>query len=83
MLDDPQYIRDELISHCSVRQYDWMDNSTVQRQIEILASKKYKTGGSEKVWSVVEKMDATELRLYLKDLISDNIKVGIEILKKK
>ena len=60
-----------------------MDNSTVQRQIEILASKKYKTGGSEKVWSVVEKMDATELRLYLKDLISDNIKVGIEILKKK
>ena len=27
-------------------------------------------------------MDATELRHYLRDLISDNVKVGIEILKK-
>lgn len=47
-----------------------------------MAERKYKTGGSEKVWMVVERMDATELRQYLRDLISDNVKVGIEILKK-
>lgn len=83
MLDDAQAIRDYLIAHVTVRPYDWMDNSTVQNQIRMLAEKKYKTGGSEKVWAVVEKMDATELRHYLRDLISDNVKVGIEILKNK
>lgn len=83
MLDDVQMIRDYLIAHVTVRPYDWMDNSTVQNQIRMLAEKKYKTGGSDKVWAVVEKMDATELRRYLKDLISDNVKVGIEILKNK
>lgn len=83
MLDDAQMIRDYLIAHVTVRPYDWIDNSTVQNQIRMLAEKKYKTGGSDKVWAVVEKMDATELRRYLKDLISDNVKVGIEILKNK
>ena len=83
MLDDAQTVREYLVAHVTVRQYDWMDNSTVQNQIRMLAEKKYKTGGSEKVWSVVEKMDATELRHYLRDLISDNVKVGIEILKNK
>ena len=83
MLDDAQAIRDYLIAHVTVRPYDWMDNSTVQNQIGLLAEKKYKTGGSEKVWAIVEKMDATELRHYLRDLISDNVKVGIEILKNK
>ena len=81
MLDDAQAIREYLVAHVTVRQYDWMDNSTVQNQIRMLAEKKYKTGGSEKVWAVVEKMDATELRHYLRNLISDNVKVGIEILK--
>ena len=83
MLDDVQMIREHLITHVAVRPYDWMDNSTVQNQISVLAEKKYKTGGSDKVWAVVEKMDATELRRYLRDLISDNVKVGIEILKNK
>ncbi|MDM8248002.1 hypothetical protein QUW49_05045 [Lacrimispora saccharolytica] len=83
MLDDAQTVREYLVAHVTVHQYDWMDNSTVQNQIRMLAEKKYKTGGSEKVWSVVEKMDATELRRYLKDLITDNVKVGIEILKNK
>ena len=83
MLDDAQVVREYLIAHVTVRPYDWMDNSTVQNQIRMLAEKKYKTGGSEKVWAVVEKMDATELRHYLRDLISDNVKVGIEILKNK
>ena len=32
---------------------------------------------------LIAAMDATELRHYLRDLISDNVKVGIEILKNK
>lgn len=81
MLEDPRMIREYLVDHVTVRPYDWMDNSIVKNQIRILAEKKYKTGGSEKVWAVVEKMGETELRRYLRDLISDNVNVGIEILK--
>lgn len=83
MLDDAHSIRSYLVDHLTVRPYDWMDNSTVQGQLKTLAEKKYKTGGSEKVWAVVEQMNEDELRRYLKDLISDNVKVGIEILKSK
>lgn len=83
MVDEVQTIRDYLVDHVTVHQYDWMDNSVVQNQIKMLAEKKYKTGGSEKVWSIVEKMDEVELRHYLRDLITDNVKVGIEILKNK
>ena len=83
MLEDAQTVREYLVDHVTVRQYDWIDNSTVQNQIRKLAEKKYKTGGSETVWSVVEKMDATELRRYLRDLILDNVNVGIEILKNR
>lgn len=83
MLDDPQTIRTYLADHITVRPYDWMDNSTVKSKLKVLAEKKYKTGGSEQVWAVVERMDATELRRYLRDLISDNVNVGIEILKNK
>lgn len=83
MVNDVQAIRNYLLDHVTVRPYDWMDNSTVQAKIKMLAEKEYVTGGSDKVWAIVEKMDATELRCYLKNLISDNVKVGIEILKNK
>lgn len=65
-----------------VRMIGWI-TQLYRIKFRMLAEKKYKTGGSEKVWAVVEKMDATELRHYLRDLISDNVKVGIEILKNK
>lgn len=83
MLDDVQTVREYLLDHITVRPYEWMDNSTVQNQIIKLAEQKYETGGSDKVWEVVENMDAAELRNYLKDLISDNVRVGIEILKNR
>lgn len=83
MLDNPQDIRKELHSRCPVRPYAWMDNSTVQKQIEILANQKYKEKESKKVWDMFEEMDAIELRRYLKVLVADNVRVGIEILKNK
>ena len=31
--------------------------------------------------AIIDKMDATELRRYLNELIADNLTVGMEILK--
>ena len=83
LLKDPQAIRDYLTSHSTERPFYWMDNSAIQNQIRACADKQYKTGGYERAWSVIDQMDPGALREYLKDLISDNVKVGIEILKSK
>ncbi len=83
LLKDPQKIREYLSSHASTRAYDWMDNSAIQNQLKTMADKQYKTGGYEQAWSVIDQMDSEELRRYLKNLISDNVKVGMEILRNR
>lgn len=83
LLKDPQKVRDYLESHSTEKTYNWMDNSSIQNLIKSYADKQYKTGGYEQAWAVVDKMEPGALREYLKDLISDNVKVGIEILRNK
>ena len=83
LLSDVTAVRDYISSHTTETPYYWMDNSAIQNIIRKYADKQYKTGGCEMAWSVINQMDAGELRGYLKDLISDNITVGIEILKNK
>lgn len=83
LLKDPQAVRDYLLSHSTESPFYWMDNSAIQNQIKAFADKQYKTGGYERAWSVIDQMEPGALREYLKDLISDNVKVGIEILKSK
>ena len=46
-----------------------------------MAEKQYKTDGCERAWSVIDEMSPEELREYLKELITENVNVGIEILK--
>ena len=83
LLKDAQSVRDYLISHSTEKPFYWMDNAAIQNQIKAYADKQYKTGGYERAWAVIDQMDPGELREYLKDLIADNVKVGIEILKNK
>ncbi len=83
LLKDPQRIREYLAAHTGARAYEWMDNSAVRNQLEKMADKQYKTSGYEQAWSVIDRMDSGELRTYLKDLISDNVKVGMEILRSR
>ena len=83
MLKDADFIRRKLRESIPDKAYDWMDNSTVKNRLKILAEKQYKLNGYERVQAVIDKMDASELRRYLNELISDNLTVGMEILKKE
>ena len=83
MLNNVNEVRTKLRESVSDRVYDWMDNSTVKNRLKNLAEKQYKLNGYERVQAVIDKMDAGELRRYLNELISDNITVGMEILKKE
>ena len=81
MLKDADSIRKSLIGSIPDKAYNWMDNSAVKNRLKVLAEKQYKLSGCERAQAVIDKMDATELRRYLNELIADNLTVGLEILK--
>ena len=81
MLKDADAVRKSLLSSILDKVYNWMDNSAVQNRLKVLAEKQYKLNGCERAQAVIDKMDATELRHYLNELIADNLTVGMEILK--
>ena len=81
MLDDVDAVRRELSSSVMEKPYNWLDNSAVKNRLRALADKKYKTTGYQRAQSVIDQLDPAELRRYLSDLISDNLTVGMEILK--
>ena len=62
---------------------DMSDNSAIANLLNGLANRQYQTGGYEQAREVVDQMDSQTLREYLKELITDNVKVGIEILRTK
>ena len=83
LLDDPNEVRKYLKNHSPEDVYSWTDNLVIQNLIKTHADKKYKTGGCSKAWDVVDEMDPDTLRKYVKDLITDNVRVGVEILRSK
>jgi hypothetical protein len=79
LLRDIKRIKDSL-DNLSVDVYDWRSNPSVQSKVQKLAEAEYNAGGSDKVCKIIDDMDDTQLRHYLKRLVRDNVTVGIEIL---
>lgn len=46
-----------------------------------MAEAKYNQGGCELALSKIDEMDITDVKNYLKELIRDNMIVGMEIIK--
>lgn len=82
LLDDVNEVRLKLSNSISDSVYDWMDNGIVRNKLHSLADQKYKVLGCQKVQQFVEKLNPEEMRTYLVELVSENFKVGMEILKK-
>lgn len=81
LLKDISKIRSELISTIHDKIYDWMDNSSVQNQLQKMMDKQYKLTGCDKALEIIEKMDADQLRKYLRERIQDDAMFGLQILK--
>lgn len=81
MIKNADTARKELTDHIYDRPYDWIDNQTVQNQLRKYADKQYKLSGCERALSVIDTMEPSELRRYLRELISGSLTVGMEILK--
>ena len=81
LLPDTQGVRDYVASHVAESVYNWMGNPMVHHIIEKYAQAKYNSTGCEMAVERIDSMPADEVKKYLKELIKNNMKVGIQILK--
>ena len=79
LLTDIDKVRDTL-DRISVDIYDWRESPSVKGKIKQLAEAEYNAGGSDRVLLKIDDMNDAQLKQYLKRLIKDSMKVGIEIL---
>lgn len=80
MLTDIDYVKRYLESHMTEEPYYWFGLPEIDRKIKQLAQAQYDRGGYNLALEKIDKMDVADVKQYLKDLIKDNITVGIEII---
>ena len=83
LLGEPESIRDFLAKESGEAPSRWFDNSAVTHKLAKKAEEVYQEEGVLSVLEVIDNMDAKELKRYIREMISDNVTVGIEILKNK
>lgn len=81
ILTNIQEVKDYIQSHVSLEPQDWAGNNTVKEKIKELAESKYNEDGYENAIKRIDTMDPEEVKKYLKDLIKNNMQVGIQIIK--
>lgn len=81
LLPNAKEVRDYIASHTTESAYSWMGNPQVHGLIEKIAEARYNAIGCEKAIHNIDMMPADEVKKYLKELIKNNMKVGIQILK--
>lgn len=81
MLTDIEEVKQFLRDHITASPYEWMNFiQSIQQKLNHLAEKKYNQGGYQKAFSKIDSMDAKAVKSYLKDMIKNNMTVGIEII---
>ncbi len=83
LFDDVEKVKQYLRSHVSDAPYYWLESKDVSTKIRILAKAKYTESGYGKAKKIIDDMPADQVKEYLKQLIEDNIVVGVEIMKGK
>lgn len=81
MLTDIQEVKDYLNSHISADPYDWFGLPEIDKKLKQMAEAKYNQGGCDQALAKIDDMDVADVKRYLKDLIKDNMVVGMEIIK--
>lgn len=74
-------VKNYLKSHVSEHPNFWLESKDVVAKIRELATAKYMESGYGKAKQIIDDMSADKVKEYLKQMIEDNIFVGIEIIK--
>lgn len=81
MLTDIQEVKDYLDSRIAADPFDWFGLPEVDKKLRQMAEAKYNQGGCDRALAKIDEMDISDVKKYLKDLIKDNMIVGMEIIK--
>lgn len=81
MLDDVEAVKDYLFSVGLIVPYDWYQSSEVERRLKQMAEDKYTKVGSEQALQVIDSMETEDVKRYLKELIRNNMTVGMVIIE--
>lgn len=81
LLTDINEVKQYLSKQISDEPYDWFQSPVVNEKLKQMAEANYIKGGSAKALEKIDEMDVDSVKKYLKDLIRDNMTVGIEIIK--
>lgn len=81
MLTDIQEVKNYLDSHITADPFDWFGLPEIDKKLRQMAEAKYNQGGCDRALAKIDEMDVSDVKRYLKDLIKDNMIVGMEIIK--
>lgn len=81
MLSDVEEVKQYLDSRMAADAYDWFGLPEVDKKLQQMAEAKYNQGGCDRALEKIDDMDVSDVKRYLKDLIKDNMIVGMEIIK--
>ena len=83
LIDDINDIKADIKSRNSTPPYYWLGSVEIEEYIKKVAFQKYNNGGSSKVNAVIDSMSSDDLKKYLKELVKENMVVGIEIINNR
>ena len=83
LFEDIDSVKCYLKSHVGEQPYHWLGCKEVDREVKTIAQAKYTDSGYGKAKKIIDDMPADQIKEYLKQLIEDNIVVGVEIIKGK
>lgn len=81
MLSDIEEVKHYLDSRITAEPYDWFALPEVEKKLQQMAEAKYAQSGCNRALEKIDGMDVSDLKRYLKELIKDNMIVGMEIIK--
>ena len=67
----------------NISPYNWYGHPNIERCLNQMCDAKYQQVGYDKAIETINDMDPDEVKRYLKDLLKDNVTVGMEIIRSK
>ncbi len=81
LIDNIDDIKKHLSNNSDVTPYNWKGSDTITSLVQEYAQDKYNNGGYEKALQRIDAMPEATAKEFLKELIKNNMTVGIQIIK--
>lgn len=83
VLKDVKNVKNYLSTRVISQPYDWFGLPEIEKKIKSMAEDVYIREGCNKALEVIDEMEISDVKRYLKELVRENMTVGIEIIKEK